>query len=274
MNNGKLIITVAPTGPLTTKANNPNFAQTPEEIANTVYESYLAGAAVAHIHARDEEGKPTARLDVFREIIERIRAKCDINIQVSTGVGLDVPIEDRIKLLELRPTMASLNVASMTFANGVFLNPPWMVEEMINRMNELHIQPELEVYDVGHIELALEYYRRGLLKPPLQWSFVLGVRGGISSSIKNLMTLLDYLPEGSYWQVITIGRHQLAMSMVAMAIGGNVRVGMEDNVYYAKGVLAKNDAQFVERVVRLARELGREIATPEDVRQMLNLRRD
>jgi 3-keto-5-aminohexanoate cleavage enzyme len=267
----KMIITVAPTGPLTSKKDNPNVAISPEEISNTIYESYKAGAAVAHIHARNKEGKPTADLSVFREIIDRIEEKCDINIQISTGVGLDVAVGERIKLVNLNPKMMTLNLGSMNFGNGVFLNPPDMIERLAKMMIERNIKPELEVYDMGHIRIALELLERGFLKEPLQFSFVMGVRGGIISSPKNLINMLEAVPEGSIWQVISIGRHQLLMSIMGMGMGGNVRVGMEDNVFFHKAELAKNDTQFVERIIRIARELKKDIATSEEARNILNI---
>lgn len=267
----KMIITVAPTGPLTTKKDNPKAAISPEEIANTVYESYKAGAAIAHIHARNTEGKPTGDLNVFREIIDRIKEKCDINIQVSSGIGLDVPIEARIKLVELNTKMMSLNLGSMNFANGVFLNPPDMIDQLARMMFERGIKPELEVYDMGHIRIAYELLEKGLLKEPLQFSFVMGVRGGINSSPKNLLNMVEAIPDGSIWQVISIGKHQLFMSVIAMGLGGNARVGMEDNVFYRKGELAKDDAQFVKRVVRIAKELDRDIVTAAEAKNILNI---
>lgn len=269
-----VIITVAPTGPLTTRENHPGLPVTPQQIGEAVAEAAAAGAAVAHIHARGPDERPTADPSVYAEIAREIRARCDIVVQASTGVGLDVSCEDRVKIIssgEVEVTMATLNPASMTFGQGTFSNPPWFVERLAELMKERGIQPELELYDFGHVGLCLDLVRRGLVQGPLQFSFVMGVRGGMPGDPALLPTLTGMLPEGAIWQAIGIGRAQLPLSFAALALGGNLRVGFEDNVYFHKGQLAESNAQFVRRAVDLVGAAGREVATPGYVRERLGV---
>jgi 3-keto-5-aminohexanoate cleavage enzyme len=272
----KVVITVAPTGPLTTRAEHPRVPLTPDEIGVAVAEAAQEGAAVAHVHARDEDGQPTADAAVYRAIVEAIRSRCDVVVQASTGVGLDVPWEKRLEIITsglVEVSMATLNPASMTFAAGTFHNPPAFVERLALGMRERGIRPELEVYDVGHISLCLDLVKRGLVDEPLQFSFVMGVRGGMPGDPALLAEICRMIPDSAVWQVIGIGRHQLPLSLVGLALGGNVRVGFEDNVYWAKGVLAESNARFVRRAGELVRMIGAEVATPDDVRELLRLRR-
>ena len=275
MSDPPVVITVAPTGPLTTREQHPQVPLTPAEIGVAVAEAAEAGAAVAHIHARDEEGRPTADPAVYAAIAAEIRARCDVVVQASTGVGLTVPCEERVEILrgeEVDVKMATLNPASMTFGTGTFSNPPWFVEALARRMLERGIQPELEVYDLGHVGLCLDLVERGLVPEPLQFSFVMGVRGGMPGDPALLPMLRSMLPHGAVWQAIGIGRTQLPLSLAALALGGNVRVGFEDNVYIRRGELAESNAQFVRRAVALAQAAGRAVATPDDVRERLERR--
>jgi uncharacterized protein (DUF849 family) len=270
-----VIITVAPTGPLTTREQHPGVPLTPEEIGIAVAEAAEAGAAVAHVHARDEAGLPTADPAVYAAIAREIRSRCDIVVQASTGVGLTVPWEERLAIVEsgeVDVTMATLNPASMTFANGTFSNPPEFVERLAEAMHERDLHPELEVYDFGHVALCLDLVERGLIREPLQFSFVMGVRGGMPGDPALLPQLRSMLPEKAIWQAIGIGRAQLPLSLAALALGGNIRVGFEDNVYFERGRLADSNAQFVERAVALTRVAGREVATPDQVRERLGVR--
>ena len=270
-----VIITVAPTGPLTTRENHPALPVTPAEIGEAVAEASAAGAAVAHVHARDENELPTADPQVYAAIAREIRERCDIVVQASTGVGLDVSCEDRVKIIssdQVEVTMATLNPASMTFGQGTFSNPPWFVEQLAQLMKDRGIQPELELYDFGHVPLCLDLVKRGLVDGPLQFSFVMGVRGGMPGDPALLPTLVSMLPEGAIWQAIGIGRAQLPLSFAALALGGNLRVGYEDNVYFRKGELAESNAQFVTRAVELVHAAGREVATADYVRERLGVR--
>jgi uncharacterized protein (DUF849 family) len=270
-----VVITVAPTGPLTTREQHPGVPLAPEEIGAAVAEAAEAGAAVAHIHARDEHGLPTADPQVYAAIVDEIRSRCDIVVQASTGVGLDVTPEQRVEIVgsgDVDVTMATLNPASMTFGAGTFHNPPWFIERLAELMLERGIRPELEVYDFGHVGLCLDLVKRGLVNEPLQFSFVMGVRGGMPGDPALLPQLKAMLPAGTMWQAIGIGRAQLPLSFAALGMGGNVRVGFEDNVYFREGELAESNAQFVRRAVELVHTAGREVASPDWVRERLGVR--
>jgi 3-keto-5-aminohexanoate cleavage enzyme len=265
------IITVATTGPIAAKADNPALPTQPEEIAAAVFDAYQAGAAVAHIHLRDEQDRPTADLDIARRTMDLISERCPILIQLSTGVGLSVPFEAREELVELRPRMATLNPCSMSFGAGEFRNPPERVERLAGRMRELEVKPELEIYDTGHLDACLRLLDRGLLAEPLQFSIVLGVRGGMAATPQNLMTMVDRLPEGAVWQVIAIGRANLQLTAVGLALGGNARAGLEDTLYLRKGELARGNTPLVRRAVDLARALDRPVADVDEATALLCL---
>ena len=271
-NSEPVVITVAPTGPLTTRADHPALPLTPQEIGEAVAASNEAGAAVAHIHARDEEGLPTADPAVYAAIVDEIHKRCDIVVQVSTGVGLGVGVEQRLRILAgdvVDVPMATLNPASMTFGAGTFSNPPEFVVALAEQMRRRDIQPELEVYDLGHVRLCLDLVNDGLISHPLQFSFVMGVRGGMPGDPGLLPTLRAMLPRDATWQTIGIGRAQLPLMLAALALGGNLRVGFEDNVHWSRGVLAESNAQFVRRAAELVRAAGCEVADADFVRRRL-----
>lgn len=265
-----VVITIAPTGPIATKADNQYLPTSPEEIAAAVHAAYQAGAAVAHIHLRDEQQRPTADLNIAKRTMDFIQEKCPILIQLSTGVGLSVPYEEREKLVELKPRMATLNPCSMSFGDGEFLNPPKGVRRLAARMRELNVKPELEIYDTGHLEACMCLYEEGLLALPLQFSIVLGVRGGAAATPDNLITLVRRLPPGAIWQVIAIGKANLELTAIALALGGNARAGLEDCLFIRKGVLAQNLA-LVERTAALARALDLQIADVAETEKRLAL---
>ena len=265
-----IVITVAPTGPIATKADNAHLPTTPEEIANDVHAAYQAGAAVAHIHLRDADQRPTADLGIARRVMDLIEEKCPILIQMSTGVGLTVPFEEREKLVELRPRMATLNPCSMSFGEGEFLNPPKGVRRLAARMRELDVKPELEIYDTGHLDACLRLYEEGLLAEPLQFSIVLGVRGGMAATPDNLMMMVRRLPPGCIWQIIALGKSNLELTAMALALGGNARAGLEDCLYLRKGVLARNLA-LVERTAVLAQALQLPLADVAETEKRLQL---
>ncbi len=266
------IITVAPTGPIATKADNPALPTQPEEIAAEVERAYEAGAAVAHLHLRDEQDRPTADPKVAQRLIDMIRERCDILIQLSTGVAISVPFEERAALVEVRPQLASLNPCSMSFGDGVFLNPPQAVRELAARMKELDVKPELEIYDSGHLDAALRMRDEGLFGPgPLQFSIVLGVRGGMTATPQNLIEMVNRLPEGSVWQVIAIGRANRTLTAIGLALGGNARAGMEDTLRLDQDTLAPGNVALVERAVHFATELGHSIASVAQAREILGI---
>jgi len=268
----KLIITAAITGAETTKTMNPALPVTPEEQARDAKACVKAGASVIHLHVRDLGGLPSQALKDFKASIEAIRAACDPKpiIQISTGGAVGEDMQKRIQpVVQLKPEMASLNINSMNFGEDVFLNHPKDVEKLAKHMLELGVVPEIEVYDSGDIELAQRMHKKGLLRNPIHYQFVLGVPGGLSGEGYNLTHMMRLITPQDTWAVAGVGRYETPLAAMAVAMGGFVRVGFEDNVYYHKGVPAKSNAQLVERVSRIAKELGREVATPEEARKIL-----
>ena len=265
------ILTAALTGPIATKRDNPALPTSPEEIASDARAAWEAGAAVVHVHLRDADGLPTADLKVAERVIGLISESCPVLIQLSTGVGLGVPFEERTRLVELRPTMATLNVCSMSFGQGVFLNPPDGVRRLAIRMRELGVKPELEIYDTGHLDVALALHAEGLLAEPLQFSLVLGVRGGMAATPENLVHLVHRIPAGSAWQVIGIGRANLSMTAIGLAMGGNARTGMEDTLLLRRRVPANGNGVLVERLAGVALALERRPADVHQARSLLSL---
>jgi 3-keto-5-aminohexanoate cleavage enzyme len=267
------VITCALTGPIATKDDNPNLPTSPEEIADAACGAYEAGAAVVHVHVRDAEGKPTASLEIARRTVGLIEDACPALVQLSTGVGLHVPFEEREQLVEARPRMASLNPCSMSFADGEFRNPPDGVRRLAARMQELGVKPELEIYDTGHLEVALQLAAEGLVPEPLQFSIVMGIRGGMPATPSALVQLVDRLPPGAVWQAIAVGRWNLPMTSIGLAMGGNARTGMEDTLMLRRGVPVQSNGELVERLVGVARSLEREPAGVADVEEQLALPR-
>lgn len=268
----KAVVTAALTGPIATKADNPNLPTTPEEIAESARGAAEAGAAVVHLHLRDADGRPTADLEMARRVVAAVEESCPALIQLSTGVGLDVAFEDRARLVEARPRMASLNPCSMSFGAGEFRNPPDGVRRLAARMRELGIKPELEIYDTGHLDVCLQLVEEGLVEPPLSFSIVMGVRGGMPATPKALVELVERLPAEAVWQAIAIGRANLPITAIGLAMGGNARTGMEDTLMLRRGVPATSNAELVGRLVEVARTLEREVAGVADVEETLRLR--
>lgn len=265
------ILSAALTGPIATKHDNPALPTSPEEIASDARAAWEAGASVVHVHLRDADGRPTADLKVAERVIGLISDSCPALIQLSTGVGLGVPFEQRTQLVELRPAMATLNVCSMTFGAGEFLNPPDGVRRLATRMRELGVKPELEIYDTGHLDAALALHAEGLLAEPLQFSLVLGVRGGMAATPENLVHLVHRIPADSAWQVIGIGRANLAMTGIGLAMGANARTGMEDTLLLRRGVPADGNGVLVRRLAGVASALERRPADVQEARSMLSL---
>ncbi|MBS4537087.1 3-keto-5-aminohexanoate cleavage protein [Clostridium sp. D2Q-11] len=268
----KLIITAALTGAEVTREYQPNLPLTPDEIAEAAYEAYKAGASIVHIHARDEEGNPTQDYNVYKEIKEKIEAKCPVIFQPSTGGAVWHSPEERLQPVELSPEMATLSAGTCNFGPDVFMNTEEYMEKFAKRMQELNVKPEIEVFERGMINNALKLAKKGLVNTPLHFDFVMGVPGAITGEIRDLLYLVESIPSDATWTVAGIGRYQLPLATTAISLGGHVRVGFEDNVYYKKGELAKSNAQLVERIVRLANELGREVATPDEARKILNIK--
>jgi 3-keto-5-aminohexanoate cleavage enzyme len=266
-----VILTVAPTGPVATKADNPGLPTTPTEIADAVEQAYLAGAAVAHIHLRDEQQRATADLGIAQKAMDLIAERCPILIQLSTGVGFGVSYEDRARLVELRPRMATLNPWSMSFGDQEFSNPPLEVRKLAARMQELGVKPELEIYDTGHLDACLRLRDEGLLDGPLQFSIVLGVRGGMAPTAENLITLARRLPEDAAWQVVAVGKNNLNLTAVGLSLGGNARCGLEDTLHLRKGVLADGNQPLVERTLKLIDGMDLEVTSVAAAEAILRL---
>ena len=269
----KRIITVAPTGAWPTKDNNPNVPMTPAEIAEDVYACYLAGASVAHLHMRDEEGKGTMDKNKFQETVALIKEKCDIVINLTTSGDLNATDETRQEHLRLiKPEMASYDCGSMNWMHsGLFINHPKFLEELAVTMNENGIKPEIEIFDPGMIYNAKYYVKKGFLQEPLHYQFVLGAAGGIAATVENLVFMKSLLPENCTWSAFGIGKGHVPILLATIALGGHVRVGMEDNVMFSATQLADSNAQFVERAVNLIKEAGYEVASPADARAILGV---
>ncbi len=270
----KIIITVAPTGAWPSKKDNPNIPLTPEEIANDVYECYKAGASIAHLHMRDDMGKGTMDIKKFEETVRLIKEKCDIVINLTTSGDLNATDETRQAHLKLiKPDLASYDCGSMNWMhNSLFINHPKFLEELGYTMQENNVKPEIEIFDAGMIYNSLYYIKKGVLKEPVHYQFVLGAAGGTAATVENLIYLKNLIPEGSTWSALGIGKGHIPILMTAIAMGGHVRVGMEDNVYYGPGELAVSNAQLVERAAKLIENSMNEVATPTEARKILGLK--
>ncbi len=266
----KLIVTVATTGNVPTKEINPYVPITPDEIAEDVYKCYQEGAALAHLHARGKDGQPTADPEVFKEIVEKVKAKCDIIIQISTGARGGKTMEERAAPLDLKPEMASLATGSSNFPTTVNANPPELIEYFCKKMLDNGIKPEIEAFDVAMITNAEFFAKRGLIKTPMQINLVMNVPGSVKGTPKNLLHMVEILPRGSTFSVTGVGNAHVQMITLGMALGGHVRVGLEDVLEYSKGIPASN-VELVKRAVRIAKAYGREIATPDEARKILGL---
>ena len=277
----KVIITAAVTGAWPKKENNPNVPMTPQEIADDVYACWKAGAAVAHLHMRDDEGNGTMDTAKFEETVNLIHTKypdCDIVLNLTTSG--DIHADDEIRVAhvkKLKPEMASYDCGSMNWLNsGLFLNTPKFLTDCGLLFQELGVKPEIEAFDPGMIGNAAYYIKKGVLKTPVHFQFCMGCANGIAGSMKNLIFMKETADElvgkGNYtWSCFGVGHSAMEMLYGAVALGGNIRVGMEDNVMYAKGQLAESNVQFIERAVRVIKEDGKEVATPDEARQILGL---
>jgi len=272
----KLIITAAITGSRITREATPYIPITPEEIVTSATECEEAGASIVHIHVRDPNtGLGTQDIALFRQVVEPLREKTDLVLCLTTsGIpGRNLSIQERVTPLELEPELASFDAGSINLGGSAFINTPEFLQAAAIRMREKGVKPELEIFDVGMMVTCLRMREEGSLIDPLHFQFVLGTPWGIPATPKSLIHLLDYLPERSTWSVIGIGRAHLPICMMGLILDGHIRVGMEDNIYYRKGELAKTNAQLVERVARIAKEYGREVATPKEARKILGLKR-
>ena len=270
-----LILTAAIVGAETTREQTPHLPITPDEIGEEARRCREAGVSVIHLHARHEDGRPTQDRARFQAYIDAIRARTDVIIQTSTGGAIGMSIAERCQPLELAPDMATINVATMNFGDDVFENRRPDVQQVATWIRDRKIVPELEIYDLGHLDAARALIDKGLVVAPVHLQFVLGIPGGMAASERGLETLVAEVgrgfPPGTTWAVAAVGRHQLAMAELAIRWGGHARVGLEDNVYASKGVLAKGSWELAEMAAALAKKAGRAIATPAEARVLLGL---
>jgi len=270
----KLIITAAICGAEVLKEHNPAVPYTVEECVREAKSAYEAGASIIHLHVRYDDGAPTQDKDRFKEIMDAIYKECpDVIIQPSTGGAVGMSNDERLQPTELNPEMATLDCGTLNFGGDeVFMNTENTIKYFGERMIERGIKPELEVFDKSMIDMALRLHKKGFIKTPMHFDFVMGVNGGISGELRDFVFLRGSIPSDATYTVAGVGRYEFPLAVAAIIDGGHVRVGFEDNVYLSKGVLAKSNGELVQKVVRLAREFGREIATPAEARKILGLK--
>ncbi|WP_434299874.1 3-keto-5-aminohexanoate cleavage protein [Corallococcus exiguus] len=270
-----MVLTAALVGAETTREQTPYLPITAEEIAEDAAKCREAGAAMVHIHVRTAEGKPSQDAELFRAAIRAIRKRTDVLVQVSTGGAVGMGVDERCGGLTLtgedKPDMATLTTGTVNFGEEVFWNPRPLVRDIAKRIKSIGLKPELECFDVGMIDEARYLAKEGLVDLPAHFDFVLGVPGTLQARPEVLDFMIASLPEGSSWTVAGVGRQQLPFVEEAAKRGGNARVGLEDNIYLSKGVLAKGNFELVAEAAKRARAAGREIASPEQARQLLRL---
>ncbi len=265
-----LIITCAPVGAEISPEDTPYLPYTPQKLGETAKAIREAGASIVHVHCRNDDGSNTHSVTRFKEAYDAVRANSDLIVQFSTGGAIGMTPEERASVLQLKPEMATLSCGSVNFGDDIFENSFPIMRGILAKMKEYGVKPELEIFDKGHIANARRLEKEGLLKFPQHVDFVLGVPGGMEATVSDLCDLVDALPAGCTWSVAGVGRQQLPLAMVAIAMGGHVRVGLEDNLYYSKGRLARNE-ELVARVARISEEAGRPVATPDQARGILGL---
>ena len=276
------MITCALSGVVANRAQCPAIPYTPEEYAAEARRAFEAGAAAVHIHARSPDGSPSYEVEDYRAIQEAVTAACPVIVNFSTG-AIGIPTEKKVAPIRaLRPAVAALNMGSMNYAkyhpgrkafvfDFVFQNPFAEIVEILRAMREAGTRPEMECFDVGHVGAAFPLADMGLLSPPFQFSLIMGVVGGVPPAVPNLVAMVEQLPPGSDWEVIGIGRDQWRLLAAACAMGGNVRVGLEDNFHLPDGTMARSNGELVERAARMVRDQGRQVATVEECRLRLAL---
>ena len=269
----RVILTVAPTGSSTPAAKCPGLPVTPAEIAAETYECWKAGASVVHLHVRDDQGNASMEYEKFRESVALIREKCDIVSNMTTAGGFGVPDDERILPLDLIPEMATMDAGSMNVKGDfVFHNSVAFLEKLGRRAQELGIRPEIEVMDTGMVYTALRLIEQGYIKSPPHFQMVLGMENGMAATVENLVYMKNLLPPGATWSAFGVGKAHLTILMATLALGGHVRVGMEDNIYLDAGQKASSNVDFVERTRRIIELNNKRPATPEETRAMLGLR--
>ena len=271
----KLIITAAICGAEVTKEQNPAVPYTVEEIVREAKSAVDAGAAIVHLHVREDDGTPTQSKARFKECMDAIYKVCpDVIIIPSTGGAVGMSAEERLQPTELMPEMATLDCGTCNFGDDVFENTMPMMRAFGKRMMENNIKPEYECFEMGHLDTVLNMARKGQVPgAPMQFNFVLGVLGCTPATVQNLAWLVNAIPAGSTWTATGIGRNAFTLAAAAIVMGGNVRVGFEDNLNLERGVLAKSNGELVAKVVRIAKELGRPVATSAEAREILSLKK-
>ena len=270
----KVIVTAALTDAVTTKKDNPNLPTQPEEIAASALACCDAGASAVHIHVRDDNDAASMRFDKFAETVRLIRdAGSPLVLNLTSSGGQGFSWEERIRpFRELKPELASFDAGTMNWLNSVvFMNEPEFLELCGKEMIAAGVKPEIEIFDIGMLNTAKYYIRKGIIQEPAHFQLCLGAAGGMEATTENLLYLVNHLPEKCTWSAFGIGKGANEIMMAALALGGNVRVGLEDNVYYNKGQLAESNQQFVARVKRIVEELGKTVATPDEARQILGV---
>ena len=270
----KVIVTAALTGAVTTKKDNPNLPTQPEEIAASALACCDAGASAVHIPVRDDNDAASMRFDKFAETVRLIRdAGSPLVLNLTSSGGQGFSWEERIRpFRELKPELASFDAGTMNWLNSVvFMNEPEFLELCGKEMIAAGVKPEIEIFDIGMLNTAKYYIRKGIIQEPAHFQLCLGAAGGMEATTENLLYLVNHLPEKCTWSAFGIGKGANEIMMAALALGGNVRVGLEDNVYYNKGQLAESNQQFVARVKRIVEELGKTVATPDEARQILGV---
>lgn len=275
----KVIITAAIVGSRPTKEMNPAVPYTPQEIAESAIESYNAGASIVHIHVRDPEtGASAFKLEYFEEVIDRIRSRCPVLINLSTSGSFDRlmnagedAVDYRLQPVTLKPDICSLDIGSLNFQDRVFANSPGFGRRAAKSMRENGVKPEIEVFDVGHVYQALEYANEGLFDDPPYLQFCMGIKWGLAAKPEDLIFAVNKLPGNVVWSALGAGRGQLPVITTAIIMGGHVRVGFEDNLYLKKGVMATSNAQIVEKTVDLVHNLNCEVAAVVEAREILKI---
>lgn len=285
----KVIITVAVTGSQPTREMNPNLPITPEEIADSAYECLNEGASIVHVHVRDPEtGVRSMAPELYAEVVERVRAKSRMIINLTTGPGGQLivgpdnkpnpqasiiePPETRVgHVLKLKPEMCSLDVGSANFGSMVFMNAQPVIDKMAGMIKSAGVKPEIEIFEVGQVQIVERLMKLGLVDKSAHFQLCMGTNGGIPATPKNATLMAESLPQGVTWSIFGVGRTQFPMVAMGVMLGGHVRVGMEDNLYMSRGVLAKSNAELVQRTVQIIRSLGKDVASVEEARKALSL---
>jgi 3-keto-5-aminohexanoate cleavage enzyme len=268
-----LIVTEDIVGAEITRSQTPHLPITAREIADEAARCREAGASVIHLHVRNDDGSPTQSAERFAAAIEAIRAKTDCVIQTSTGGAVGMSIDERAQPLSCKPEMATLNCGTINFGDDVFMNTRAQIRDLAARIKKTGCVPELECYEVGHVDEALKLLAENAIEPPLHFQFVMGIAGGIAAREEHLRYLMTLVPagDGATWGVAAVGRHQKPLTEAAMRLGGHARVGLEDNIYLEKGVLSEGSAPLVKRAAEYAASIGRRPVEPDRARAMLGI---